>query len=33
MRINEDYLDDIENMQDVLQHDDSVVDNGKWWIV
>ena len=33
MRINEDYLDDIENMQDVLQHDDSVVDNGKWWLI
>lgn len=33
MKINEDYLDDIENMQDVLQHDDSVVDNGKWWLI
>jgi hypothetical protein len=33
MRINEDYLDDIENMQDVLHKDDTIIEYGKWWIV
>ena len=33
MRINEDYLDDVENVQDVLHKDDTIVEYGNWWIV